>query len=307
MESIYWYATPAFIALAIKLWLVVNSDKRQLIVKNWPLALFFLAVSIFNLVEVVTYATSFGPAFYSIFIKLYNGSILLSLCFLMIFTARIAEVRLFTETEFPLFYSVFSIGFFVVFVSTDLFISGYEVVGYGFTRIPAEYFPLAAAFAALNIVAAISFLVFGLFRKNINQISQRRCKAILCSALPFMLMVFVLIMLMQTGLKVTGAVIIPFSTTYLLLVLVLTESAKGLFNFLMKTPYTLEYKTMKNLTRNLQDFMLETSVGNTVNLKAFSNEIERQLISHTVTMTNGNQAEAAKVLGISASSLCRKK
>ena len=307
MDSIYWYATPAFLALTVKIWFVINSDKRQLIVKNWPLALFFLSISIFNLVEVVTYTTAFAPEFYSIFIKLYNGSILLSLCFLLIFTARISELKLFTETEFELFYSLFSVGFFIVLISTDLFVSGYEEVGYGFTRIPGEYYQIFVAFVLVNIVAAIVMLFIGYFGKEACQLNRRRCKAILCSSMPFLVTLFALVMLMQAGIKATGAIIIPFTTTYLLVVIVFTESARDLFNLLLKTPFTIEHRTMKNLTQNLQEFLLETTTGKTMNLKSLSSEIERELIVHTVSMTNGNQAEAAKVLGISASSLCRKK
>ena len=196
MDSIYWYAMPAFMALMVKVWLVVNSDKRKLVLKNWPLAMFFLSISIFNIIEVTTYLTDFAPVFYSSFIKLYNGAILLSLCFLLIISGKLAENKLFSNNQYSQYYALFGVFLFIIIANSNLFVAGYESFGYGFIRIPGKYFTAGLLFACFNLLLAFYFLLKGNFSKKTTQVNQRRCKAILISYLPFMASLIVLMLMM---------------------------------------------------------------------------------------------------------------
>jgi hypothetical protein len=163
----------------------------------------------------------------------------------MIFSGIIAEIKIFKHSNFSIYYSIFGFAFFIAFISTDYFISGYEVVGYGFTRIPGEYFQISVLFALINLVASFVFMVFGFLRKNIQQKNKRKCKVILFSYFPFMISVIIIIFLMHIGVKITGEIIVPLTIPCLLLILVLAESEKDLFKFLLKTPCTQEHKTLK--------------------------------------------------------------
>jgi transcriptional regulator with PAS, ATPase and Fis domain len=60
------------------------------------------------------------------------------------------------------------------------------------------------------------------------------------------------------------------------------------------------------MNQDLKEFLAETSLGNSANLKSLTNNIERHLVAHTLYNNEGSKMYAAKMLGISESSIRRK-
>lgn len=315
MVSLIMYLIPASLALLIKGWLLVKSDKRELLVNNWPLAAFFVAITVFNVIEVLTYSMLAPASAYPVFIKWYNGALVLATGFLLVLAIRIADVRLAGAQIMTGPLAVFTLGFFVAIVSTDWFVTGYTRVNYGFSRIPGDYNFLMQYFAMAAMALTISVLVAGSFRQRGKGIKKKkalhvlRCRVLLLSFMPFIACIVALVVLMQFGVPVTGAIVLPLTTTYLLLVLIFTETRKQLFNLLdmVRVPYTPEGRTYNQINHILLEFLSETSTGKQKSMKSLSKDIESRIVSLMLKKAAGRQSSAAGMLGVSPSTVNRKK
>jgi len=159
----------------------------------------------------------------------------------------------------------------------------------------------------------ISFaLLLTASRKSKKELNSRRAKVLLIAISPLILFGFLLVPLMQIGIKINASVIFPIFIAYFLVVLIETEQRESLFSILLKLPFSQERRSINKITGEIQDYLIRTEIckangAQNLPLKSLTSSIENKIVAWAVQMTDGSQVQAASLLGISSSSICRKK
>ncbi|MBT5483568.1 MAG: hypothetical protein HOK55_02455, partial [Gammaproteobacteria bacterium] len=149
---------------------------------------------------------------------------------------------------------------------------------------------------------------------NKNKIDARRSKFLLLSISPLLLIALVLIILMQSGIKINASIIFPVFISYYLMMILQTEKDESLFSLLMKVPFSRERESFKEISKEVQQFLISTELSfsektkmDSLSLKDLTASIEGLIVEHAVKLNQGSQVRAASLLGVSSSSICRKK
>jgi len=90
------------------------------------------------------------------------------------------------------------------------------------------------------------------------------------------------------------------------------EKEESLFVLLMKLPFSKERESFNLISTEIKQFLINTELsitnGNSdLSLKSLTSSIENMIVEHAVSLNQGSQVKAASLLGISSSSICRKK
>ena len=120
---------------------------------------------------------------------------------------------------------------------------------------------------------------------------------------------------MNIGVSINASLIFSILTTLFLIILIHTENVENLFAILIKIPYSKERIAYEKIKNEIQGFLMQTELSNASNnnikntnsLKSLTTSIENIIVEHTVELAHGSQVHAANLLGVSASSICRKK
>ena len=68
-----------------------------------------------------------------------------------------------------------------------------------------------------------------------------------------------------------------------------------------------EFSGLDNLSETLvREYLLKNITERNIALKHFMNDLERRIIHFTLGLTNGNQKNASRILGVKETSLCEK-
>lgn len=298
------FAIPAFTALVIQTWLIFHSDKRRLINKNWPILLFFIGVLGNNFIEFSSYAELLQPNLLTM--KLWYVFTSITFSGILILAMDLSGISLLKHKWSQNAVIYLSLIFCSLMMATNLMVTGVQSISYSVTRIPGNLYFIVQLYAAGLILSTIYCLVSGAKTAE-DSCDKKRARVVLFSTAPFLFIFLALVTLMAVGVKVNASVIVPLATTYMLLVLILTEQKENLFSLLLRIPYTNERKSYKQITLMIEDFLSNTDNGKQVSLKSLTTNIEQQVVSMAVQMSNGSQIKAATLLNVSPSSICRKK
>ena len=201
---------------------------------------------------------------------------------------------------------------FLVFLvlNTNLLISGFEFISYSYTRQAGQFYWLVPIYLISSIILSLVLLIKG--TKNKINTNARRSMVLLISITPFLVIALSTLVLMQIGVKFNASIIFPIMITYFLLALIQTEREESLFALLMKLPFSKERESFNQISTEIKQFLIDTELsitsGNSnLSLKVLTASIENMIVEHAVSLNQGSQVKAASLLGISSSSICRKK
>jgi len=83
---------------------------------------------------------------------------------------------------------------------------------------------------------------------------------------------------------------------------------------IMKIPFSKEKQSINQITKEIQSFIISAELFDSMSnekenlsLKSLTTKVEKLIVDHAVEITNGSQVQAASLLGVSTSSICRKK
>ncbi|MDC0598648.1 hypothetical protein OAP18_02255 [Gammaproteobacteria bacterium] len=300
-KSVLLLTMPSFLAISIKLWLIFSTDKRELIAKNWPILIVFIGTGGTNFIELFSYLHLMDPGLYSL--KMYY--LFLSLTFIGLLLLSISN----SGIKRPASLAISSLSLFLglalitLIFNTNLVIAGLQLISYSITRVPGEYYWFFQAFAGLSLGLTIALNWVGCYQKTEN---AKKCKATLLCFAPYSFAILIVIGLMQINVSINAALIIPLTTTYLLLIIIFVEDQSKIFSILIRTPFSKERNSYKSITSEIEHFLGETSNGNKASLKELTSNLEKQIVSMAIEMSNGSQVQAASLLNTSKSSICRK-
>ncbi len=289
-----WYTLPSIFALALKL-TIFWFGRRSLTTASIWLWIFFVGLFGMNLIELIGfYYVKYAPdkgllelRLYYIFAEL----MLVSLCALSLENAG----KLTTPIRNTL------ILFFIICAAPLIIpgaaITGFKNIGYSITRIPGPYYFIVQLGILLPLLGSIIASVYYSF--NAKTYSEKRKSQILfiaCS--PFLVSIIIIMVLMQTGVKINAAVILSLMINITLLILIYTEHKENQYKFMSIIPRTREHEFIKKLSHIVTD--------PTIGLKRGRELIEKEMIYEALISTEGNKIKAAKLLGISRQTLHRR-
>lgn len=306
MEFSIFFALPSLSVLVISFWLVVNTNKRELLLDNPPLFIFLLGIIGLNLIEFLTYSRALEPSV--LMMKLYYIFIIFTLASMLILTLRISNLKA-ANNIIGLLQNVVSITaifFTFVIISSDFVISGIEYTDYSVTRIPGKfYFLMKYLFIGFSL-PILALLFIGSTRKSIDN-NVKRSRVILFSFSPLLISLLVVFFFMEIGIKINASFVLPIGSAFLFLAIIKTEKSDDLFNLLVRIPYTSENISYNKITDEIKEFLSSTRCGSQVSLKTLTTSLEQHIVNMAVELSNGSQVKAAELLNTSTSSICRKK
>ena len=314
MIQTIWLSFPALTSALILCWVILKSDKRQILKSQKPTAALYFCLLSICLIEFTSY-TQIVPASL-LTLKLYYTFCLAGLTSIFCIAASLYEPptnkgrRMLKLSTYLILLSCISL--LGILLSTDLLISRIDRISYSITRIPGEFYFLIQWYLAAAALGTITLLASTAINSP-NRVNSAKAKVLLAAITPLILAGIAIVMLMQVGFKINATIIYPIFITYFLLTIINAEKHETLFSMLMRIPFTKERKSVKDLSNKIQDYLIDSELSNVqsstnkASLKTLTQTIENMIVEHTVSLTNGSQVQAAHLLGISASSITRKK
>ena len=195
-----------------------------------------------------------------------------------------------------------------MFCYPGLILADAAYIGYTYTRVPGPaYWVFQLYMIGMAMGSFIVLTSFAFFSNDGN--IKLRARALLIAATPMIFVVIFVVILMQLGFHITGAIFGSGATTLFLLALIATKSeialispgknTEGMFTFLSLVPAMPEFFFAKNVRESM---FSECELD----LEKTKDILEKAIINDTINACNGNKTEAAKILGISRATLRRK-
>ncbi len=303
-----WLAFPSLTALIIQFWILFNSEKQTLLKESKPLFLLFLSIFVISAIEFATFANLLPPSL--MLMKTYYAASLIGMAAIFSQALKISGFQ--SVNVLFIFKGITLICGLLVFLlaNTSLLISGFEYISYSYTREAGQFYWIVQFYLISTIILSIALLFKG--TNNHNKPNARRSKFLLISLTPLLLVALATIGFMQIGIKINASLIFPVMVTYFLILMLQIEKEEGLFALLIKLPFSKERESFNQIAAEVTQFLIDTEISisnnkSDLSLKALTNSIENMIVQHAVSLNEGSQVKAATLLGISSSSICRKK
>jgi len=306
----FWLAFPSLTALLILSSLFVKADKRNILTNSKPLALLFVSLFCINSIEFSTYTNLIAPSL--IMMKSFYAAVFFGILGIFLTSLKISQLNINLKKVFNIILPCLTVSLVILMLTTNLFVKGFEFIGYSYTRTPGNYYWIVQLYFPVYVFSSL-FLLFMSSKQKKNVLNSKKAGLLLLSLSPIMIVGIVVLILMNIGISINASIIFPVFTTFFLIILIQTEKEESFFSLLIKIPFSKERKTYAKIKSEIQQFMLNTELSRSAeldtktSLKALTTSIENLIVQHIVESTNGSQIQAASILGISASSICRKK
>lgn len=185
-------------------------------------------------------------------------------------------------------------------------IAGIENIGYTFIRIPGTLYIVWAVYIVSTLLFGVFLLLNG-YRSRKDSLQRRRCLAVLLGLMPLICSAIGIVVLMLSGVKVNGTVILSCSVIFFLVALIYSEQRHALFRLLAHVPFTEEYALRSELANQVRKIESNAFGGaDQSNFKDQIKKIESLYIDLAIIANDGNKTHAAAALGISSATLHRK-
>ena len=240
-----WFALPSLTAFLILAWIIFRADKISIVKESKPLALLFFSLVGISFIEFGTYTKLLTPSL--LLMKLFYISCFIGMSGIFSQALKVSGLSVIFIKRTYKGLGAFCIFLIILMLGSNLLVSGFEFISYSYTREPGQFYWLVQLFLISTILSTILLLTIG--TKNKNKIDARRSKFLLLSISPLLLIALVLIILMQSGIKINASIIFPVFISYYLMMILQTEKDESLFSLLMKVPFSRERESFKEIRK----------------------------------------------------------
>jgi len=287
------FALPALFALATKVWVYMLARKAKSTSHAFLWLLAFFAIH--NLCEALVIAQLFNDAVSDGLLRLYYVAALFALAYMCIFTFSIASKDKHNQLNaFALIVASCLSG--IIFM-TDWLVAGASSAGYTVTAIKGTYYFVFQ----LTVILGFGCILYTLARRYLTSADldvQLKCFYAALALSPIIVMSVIVIIMMHIGSPYTGAMLLPFTSSLFLLLVIATQSKHDLIRIRHKLPFS----NQKKAEREILSVYRALADGDLGLVKA-KHEIEKVLIQGALERSNNNVSLAANKLGIKRSSL----
>ena len=283
-----WFVVPALLSLTIKILTVAYARHTWSSSRPFFILLIFLAAH--NVAELFLFVGYFNHTSPQVALDMYYVCTVLVLTMALDYAADASSLN--RPTWLRPGMTVVAVGFIGLILFTESLIGGYEVIGYGITRVPGPQYWLFQAFALGWIALSVSVLVLG-YRQSENHHVQLRCLYTLFAMLPPLLTAVVVVILMAFEVTINAMIALPIATTLFVLITLKSESKHRLTDIRRHLPFSLERRAALEITEVLSQYAQE-GMSHT---EAMDN-IERELLTYKHQKSGMNTSKTARSMDI---------
>lgn len=285
--------TLSLIALSLKL-LTLLIYKREFLTLNKYLFSIILGITGMNAIEMFFYSYINHPENGLVILISFYLFVLVFVYSSLLYALYISNQENTTSISFCIFGFIICC---VVLFTPGAAISGIASIGYSITRIPGPYYHILQIGILIPLLSCIviTFLTLVTSRKHLL---HTQALAYLITFSPTFIISAVIIFLMHIGIKVNASVIISFSTSLLLWLLLATQRKESMYRLMSLIPGTRANKLYRQLAYHICN--PQHGMNDPIHY------LEIEIIYEALHITNGNRTEAAELLGISKPTLQRR-
>lgn len=295
-------AIPAFTAIVLKvalLWVERDNLSRQL-----PLVCLLIGLFMMNIIEFSSfYLPGENKDNFVWLLQAYYLFCSLAAVALLELSLRGAGVH---QSKYSIINLVVALVAAVMVSIPNVTISGVETMGALVRRVPGPALGLWNAYVVTLLLAG-SFLLFKGYRHAECRAKRRYCLALITGLLPMAFAAAAIIFLMSLDVRINAVIIFPLLGSFLMLVLLRSETKYGTFSLLSKVPGTEENSGRRRvaaLVATLQkDLFTE---GQEKRHQEILDELEHASLQLALLAQGGNKSKTARALGISSATLHRR-
>lgn len=287
------FALPALIALLTKMWVyaLARRSKQTSQIFLW-LLVFFAA---HNLSEFLLISKLFNNMVSESLLKAYYVCAFFSIAYMCVFAMSVANKDNHNK------HYLLTIGIAVLMslatFQTDWIVAGVVSVGYTVTAVKGAYYFVFQ----LSALSSFIWILYTLIRRYLHATdtsTRLKCYYAVLALSPVIVMSVIVMIMMQMGYQYTAAILLPFSSTAFLLLVVLTERDNDLIRVRDRLPFMVKRKDKKKLIS-----IYRAHLSGDLGLSDTKGEIERILIQNALDSSDNNVTLAANKLGITRSTL----
>lgn len=283
---------PAILALFIKLCLIYVY--RQSLRTSSCVLVMVMVFAIHNLCEVLAFWKFFHGLHGEYLLKSYH---VISLTSLLVICWTVNEVSEMKDRRYLTVFSYLVASASGVILFSDLIISGARSLSYVITAERGAFYSLFQILALLLILALLHQIHRG-YRQTNNHSAQIKSAYLGLALLPQVAAVLIVMVLMNLGFPINGAVIFPFATSLFVFIMLATEEKHKLVDIRRFVPYSDERVTSNRIMNIFSDYAQD----NTTYREAIG-DIERLLVEHKYEKSDRNATYTAEKMGMPRSSL----
>ena len=292
------FALPALVALFTKVCVYILA-KKVLTKKADHESQIFLCLLVFfalnNLSEFLVNSELVNNIVSENLLRAYYVALLFSLAFMSIFAMSVANKK--SHSRFNIATLSVAVLMALVTFQTDWIVAGAVSVGYSVTAIKGAYYFLFQL-TVLSAFASILYILVRRYATTIDINIQLKCFYAGFALSPIIIVSIIVMLMMQAGYQYTGAILLPFASTFFLLLVVLTEKNNDLINIQGELPFFAQRQAEKKILS-----IYRSHVMGDIKLAETKSEIERVLIQSALDRADDNVSLAASDLGIKRSTL----
>jgi len=285
---LFVYYLPALAALLVKLTVVVLAKRTTQKSKVFISLLIILCAH--NTAEVISIISLNYPALWDIALNYYYITNIAAQAYILFFSYEVAFGKLSKLV-------VLSVAACFTFSLTEAMVSGVISLGYTITAVRGEYYFIFQFGSILTLLFSISFLVTGIFCST-SKDSIVKCLCVALSILPILVTGFAVIIFMQLGWKVSGAVLLPLSTSLFLAICLMTENKHG-FTDIKKWLPMPENLLRKNKAKQTFQHFIDGKISYT----DAKDQLNIEMLSHSIKSHNGNISATGRKIDIDRGTL----
>lgn len=211
----------------------------------------------------------------------------------------ILGVALRTIDKLTSFYLLFAIaaGLSILVATPNLAIIGTAKIAYSITRVQGPFYSVFMSGMFSAVFFSLIILLYGAFHHK-EECTKRRSRILLYSSSPFILSSLIIAALMHVGVQINTTIVTSLNATIFLLGLIYSENNYYTPQILAALPGTKPFHTTEYLTNAL--------FNPNISLEQAKEIMALEKTRRTLQLTKGNQTEAARILGISRPTICRR-
>lgn len=301
---------PALVAISLKIAIFIRYH-GSLRKKNLNLGMFFLAVFLLNLIELLSLDQYYTPQTNLLLLLSYYCCVVFTIHAYMNIALQYSEFRSGNPMQLARIKTGLNSVLAVLVVGLIFqrsIISGVETVDYSMTKIAGPNYWVFQAYAIGGLVFALTLLVQGVRRLGSN-IGKQQCLTVLLSTAMPVLAALSIIGLQAIGVEITAALFMSLALTVMLAMMVFAEEKTRLFRLLTFVPFTRERRLHKQLLTQITSCIAindDPAMQQSLNLKHMMRELEGLVVEHVLDFYAGNQKLTAKALGVSEATVSRR-
>ncbi|MEX0619117.1 MAG: histidine kinase N-terminal 7TM domain-containing protein [Pseudohongiellaceae bacterium] len=292
---------PSAIALSVKVAIFIRY-RTSLRRENLSLGVFFLAIFLLNLLELLTINRQFShESMMLLLLAYYCCGVFITYAFINIcleYSGFRWHVKWFRRAL-----NIILALMVVSLIFSRGIISDVEVMAYSMTRVAGDYYWVFTLYTLAGLTLAVALLVRGLFRLDSN-LDRQRCLVVLLSSSFPLLATAGIMAFMAMGYAINGPIVLSIAMTIMLGIMVYAEEKSRLFRLLTLVPYTRERKFHNEILSQLTQCIAADQAP--LNLKQMMRDFEGRVVEHVLSYYDGNQKRAATALGVSEATVSRR-